>query len=215
MKIKWLGHSSFLFTSDGGTRILTDPYTPGRGLNYGQIREAADVVAVSHGHSDHNNVSSLTGKSVVLDKPGTTEIGGVKIQGFASYHDDSGGSQRGSNVIFRFDVDGVRLCHLGDLGHVLSDKEAAEIGAVDILLIPVGGLFTIDAGTATTVSRQLAAKVVVPMHYKNEKCLMPIGGVEEFLKGKASVNRVDSSEAQFVPSSLPTTPEIMILKPAL
>jgi L-ascorbate metabolism protein UlaG (beta-lactamase superfamily) len=215
VRIRWLGHSSFLITSDAGTKVLTDPYTPGRGLNYGPITEMPDVISVSHGHSDHNNISGVPGKATILDKPGKTEIRGIKIQAFASYHDETGGSQRGSNIVFCFDLDGVRICHLGDLGHVLGDKDVAEIGPVDVLLVPVGGFFTIDAKTAAEVSQRLSPKVIVPMHYKNDKCLMPIAGVEEFLRDKTSVVRSESSDAQFVLGRLPETPQILVLRPAM
>ncbi|HEY33616.1 MAG TPA: MBL fold metallo-hydrolase [Dehalococcoidia bacterium] len=213
MKIKWLGHASFLITLDNGTRIITDPYIVGSGLRYGEIKEAADVVTVSHDHFDHNNVASVGGNPQVVKGPG--EAKGIKFEGVPTYHDTSGGSERGNNTIFCMDIDGVRVCHLGDLGHPLSDQQVADIGKVDVLLIPVGGFFTIDAKVASEVCDKLNPRVIVPMHYKNEKCEFPISGVDDFLEGKGSVRKLDSSEAEFKAGELPAETEIIVLKPML
>jgi L-ascorbate metabolism protein UlaG (beta-lactamase superfamily) len=170
MKVKWLGHSSFLITADNGTKIITDPYTTNERLKYGDIKESADVVVVSHEHGDHNNVAAVKGKPQVVRGTGTKEVKNIKFEGVATYHDDSGGKQRGSNTVTCFLVDGVRVCHSGDLGHPLFDKEIKQIGKVDVLLLPVGGFFTIHAKVATEVVLKLGPKVVIPMHFKNEKC---------------------------------------------
>ena len=117
--------------------------------------------------------------------------------------------------MFCFEVDGIEVCHLGDLGHQLTDKQVADIGRVDILLIPVGGYYTIDAEVATEVCSKLSPKVIIPMHYKTGKCGFPIAGVDEFLRGKKNVNRLDSSEVEFKPAELPATTQVMVLEPAL
>ena len=213
MKIKWLGHSSFLITSDTGLKIITDPYFTGGDLSYGQIKESADIVIVSHDHADHNNVAAVQGNPKVVR--GTLEVKGIRFKAIPTYHDEAGGGQRGRNTIFCFEVDGIRLCHLGDLGHRLSDSQAAELGKIDILLIPVGGFFTIDARAATEVCNRLKPKVVIPMHYKTARCAYPITGVEEFLRGKKEVNRLDSSQVELKPGQLPATTKIIVLKPAL
>ena len=215
MKIKWLGHASFLITSDTGIKIITDPYTPGGfGLDYGEIKEAADIVTVSHEHGDHNNVATVRGNPEVVK--GVAEAKGLKFTGVPTYHDEAGGSQRGNNVIFCFEVDGIRVCHLGDLGHQLSEQQVAEVGKVDIVLVPVGGNFTIDAKVATEVCSKLAPKVIIPMHYQNERCSsFPVAGVEDFIKGKQGVTKLDSSEAEFKAGELPATTQIIVLKPAL
>jgi len=217
MKIKWLGHASFLVTSDAGTKIITDPYTPGGfGLNYGEIKESADIVTVSHGHGDHNNVAAVRGNPEVVKDTSTKEVKGIKFNGIPSYHDDAGGSKRGHNTIFCFEVDGIRVCHLGDLGHPLDDKAMADLGKVDIVLTPVGGNFTIDAKVATEVCRKLAPKVIIPMHYNNERCRnFPVAGVDEFIKGKTGVSQPNASEVDFKPGKLPATTQIIVLKPAL
>jgi L-ascorbate metabolism protein UlaG (beta-lactamase superfamily) len=213
MKIKWLGHAAFLITSDNSTRIITDPYETGGDLSYGQIAESADIVTVSHDHFDHRNVAAVGGSPQVVR--GTAEAKGIKFRGVQTYHDEAGGRQRGGNTIFCFEVDGVNVCHLGDLGHMLSDKQADELGKIDVLLIPVGGFFTIDARVASRVCDRLKPAVIMPMHYKNEKCAFAIAGVDEFLRSKSNVTRLDSSEVEFRAKEMPAGTRIIVLKPAL
>jgi L-ascorbate metabolism protein UlaG (beta-lactamase superfamily) len=215
MKVKWLAHASFLITSETGTKIITDPYNVGGGLSYGEIKESADVVTVSHEHGDHNNVAAVKGNPQVVKGAGAKEAKGIKFNGVPTYHDDAQGGQRGPNTIFCFEVDGIKVCHLGDLGHTLSDKEVAEVGKVDILLVPVGGFFTIDAKVATAVSSKLAPKVIIPMHFKTDKCAYPIATVDDFIKGKSGVTQPGASEVEFKRDRLPAATQIVVLKPAL
>ena len=213
MKVKWLGHASFLITSDSGTKIVTDPYAAGGGIKYGEIKESADIVTVSHEHFDHNNVASVGGNPAVVK--GDAEAKGIKFEGIATYHDTSEGKERGNNTIICFEVDGIRVCHLGDLGHPLSDKQVAEAGKVDIVLAPVGGFFTIDAKVASEVCSKLNPRVVIPMHFKNDKLDFPISGVDDFLQGKDEVSKLESSEAEFKAGQLPAATQIVVLEPAL
>jgi len=214
MKVKWLGQAAFLITTDAGIKIITDPYAPNEMLTYDEINESADIVTVSHDHFDHSNVAAVGGNPEVVK--GTAEVKGIKFSGISTYHDNVGGSQRGNNIIFCFEVDGIRVCHLGDLGHMLSDNQVAEIGKVDVLLIPVGGNFTIDAKGATEVSEKLAPKVIIPMHFRNERCpTFPVAGVDDFLEGKEGVTRLNASEAEFKQGELPATTQIIVLQPAL
>jgi len=215
VKIKYLGHAAFAITSNNGVKIITDPYTPAPDLTYGEINESADIVTVSHGHHDHNNVAAVKGNPEVVSRVGKSEIKGIEVRGVASYHDDTGGRRAGNNLIFCFEVDGVTVCHLGDLGHRLDDRQLKEMGRVDVLLIPVGGNYTIDAKVATEVCSQLKPRVIIPMHYKTAKGLPGISGVDGFLSGKANVSRPDSSQAEFKPGELPATGQIIVLKPAL
>ncbi len=215
MKIKWLGHASFLITSDTGAKLITDPYTTKENLTYGEIKESADIVTMSHDHLDHNNIAAIQGNPNVVSGAVTAEIEGIKLDGIPVYHDDAGGETRGPNTMFGIEVDGIRVCHLGDLGHLLSDKQVAELGRVDILLIPVGGFYTIDAKVATEVCNQLKPRIIIPMHFRNDKCAYPIVGVDEFLRGKKDVSRLDASEVEFKAGQLPTSTQIMVLKPAL
>jgi len=213
MKVKWLGHATFLITSDTGTKIITDPYTTNEMIKYGEIKESADIVTVSHDHHDHNNIAAVGGNPEVVR--GTTKAKGINFKGISVYHDASQGSQRGSNTIFCFEVDGVKVCHIGDLGHLLSDKEVAELGKIDVLFIPVGGFYTIEPPVASKVCDQLKPTVIIPMHFKNDKCDLPLAGVDEFLKGKKDVTRLDTSEVEFKTGELPDKTRIIVLKPAL
>jgi L-ascorbate metabolism protein UlaG (beta-lactamase superfamily) len=217
MKLKWLGHAAFLITSEKGVKIITDPFEPGTfGVDYGRIEDTADIVVVSHEHPDHNYIKGVPGSPQVVRGTGSHQVKGIEFTGIASYHDESGGSQRGPNNIFCFTVDGIRLCHLGDLGHQLSDKQIAAIGKVDVLLTPMAGNYTIDAAGAHRVVDQLQPRVVVPMHYQTDKCPnFQVSSVEPFLSGKTNVKRLDTSELEFKPDELPSATEIVVLKHAL
>lgn len=214
MKIKWLGHACFLITSRDGLRIITDPYAVGGGIKYAPVSEAADVVTVSHEHGDHSNVSAVQGKPETVRGAGATIARGIEFRGIATYHDAAGGQQRGPNTLFCFAVDDMKLCHLGDLGHSLSPGQVDEIGAVDVLFVPVGGFYTIDASVASQTIEQLKPRVVIPMHFRTARCEYPIGDAEDFVKGKKDVREVDGSEVEFRPDSLPASMEIVLLQPA-
>jgi len=218
MKIKWYGHAAFLITSDQGVKIITDPYESGAyggQLAYGKIKDQADIVLTSHDHADHNDTKSLPGSPQIVKGSGAKTVKGISIKGIPTYHDPSKGSERGTNTIFAFSVDGIDICHLGDLGHILSEKELAEIGPVDILLIPVGGYYTIDPKEATKVAEQIKPKVLIPMHFKTEKCGFPIAPVEDFLKGKLNLRRPKGSEVALEETTLPQQMEIVVLEHAL
>jgi len=214
VKIKWLGHASFLITCAGGITIITDPYKPDERLKYAPINESADIVTVSHGHGDHANVAAVKGSPTVVDRAGSHSVKGVPIKGVATYHDAEKGSQRGANVVFCMSVDGINICHMGDLGHAISEEQAREIGQVDVLLLPVGGLYTIDAGVADQVAGLLKPRVIIPMHFRNPKCDFPIADVEPFLKGKQNVKRSDASEVEFKKETLPAATQTIVLKSA-
>ncbi len=215
MKIKYLGHASFLITSDAGVRIITDPYETGGNFSYGEITESADIVTVSHDHLDHSNVAAVRGNPKVVRGIAPVEIKEIEFKGIPTYHDDAGGKLRGNNIVFCFEVDGIRLCHLADLGHQLSPQQVAELGTIDILLIPVGGFYTIDAKVATQVCNQLKPKVIIPMHWNNKWSFSKIASVDEFLREKEDVSRLDTSEVAFKQGELPPTTQIMVLKSAL
>jgi L-ascorbate metabolism protein UlaG (beta-lactamase superfamily) len=218
MKIKWYGHSAFLITSDQGVKIMIDPYEPGAfggQLSYGKIKDQVDIVLTSHDHADHNYTKDLPGTPQIVKGSGPKTAKGISMKGISTYHDPSQGSERGANTIFTLKIDNLQLCHLGDLGHLLSDKELAEIGPVDILLIPVGGFFTIDPKEATLVAEQIKPKILIPMHFKTAKCGFPIAPVEDFLKGKTNTKRPKASEATFDKATLPQQMEIVVLEHAL
>lgn len=215
MEVMWYGHAAFLITTGQGVKIITDPYKPGGGILYKAIPDEADIVTVSHEHSDHNYVEGLPGTPTVIKEAGKHEIKGIVVEGFLAYHDASHGTERGHNTIFTFDADGIRVCHLGDLGHVLNDQEVQQIGHVDVLLIPVGGFFTIDPEEATTVAYQLRPKLIFPMHVRTEKCTFPIEAVDAFLQGKKDVQKLDTSTFSFTKKELEAGLGIVVLQPAL
>lgn len=214
MKIKWCGHATFLITTTKGTKIVTDPYEPGGydgAMGYGSIPDEIDIAVVSHDHPDHNYVQGLKGKPRVVKGTGTHNVSGIEFKGVPAYHDTSQGKERGESTIFCFTVDNIRICHLGDLGHPLSTQEAAEIGEVDVLMIPVGGFYTIDAKVATEVVNSLSPRLVIPMHFKTEKCGFPITTVDDFLAGKTNAQRLDKSEIELTRDTLPASTEIYVL----
>ena len=212
MKIKWLGHASFLTTSKDNVKIINDPYTTGNGLNYKPINESADIVTTSHNHGDHNNAGIIKGNPKILKEPGVYVAKGIELKTVSAFHDEAGGGQRGNNLIFCFKVDGINLCHLGDLGHELTQQQISDLGVIDVLFIPVGGFFTIDAKQATEVAQAIKPKVIFPMHYKNSKVDFPIKDVDRFLKGKKNIRSVNSSEIEIRKENLPEEPEIVVLE---
>jgi L-ascorbate metabolism protein UlaG (beta-lactamase superfamily) len=213
MKIKHLAHAAFLITTDSGIRIITDPYETSQGLRHGEINESADIVTTSHEHGDHNNAKAVGGNPRVVKQ--SSEIKGIKIKAVATAHDDKDGSERGKNTVFCFEIDGMNVCHAGDLGHMLTDAQASAIGKVDVLMVPVGGFFTIDAATADKVGDKLKAKVIIPMHYNTDKMSFPIKGVEAFIEGKNNVTREGVSEIELTADSLPDSPQVIVLEPSL
>ncbi|MGQ9708557.1 MAG: MBL fold metallo-hydrolase [bacterium] len=218
MKIKWLGHSSFLITAEGGIRIITDPYVPGAydgAVGYGKITEKADVVTVSHEHADHNGVAELPGSPQILKGRGPFTVKGVRISGFDVFHDASRGRERGTNTVFLYELENLRVAHLGDLGHLPDDATIKAMGRVDVLLVPVGGVFTIDARQAARVVQLLNPKVVIPMHYKTVRLGFQIAGVDEFINLAPNPKRIGSSEVEITSSGLPKTGETWVLEPAL
>jgi L-ascorbate metabolism protein UlaG (beta-lactamase superfamily) len=218
MKLKWLGHSSFLLTAADGTTILTDPYQPNSSngtLRYSSYTEPVDIVTVSHEHSDHGYTKELVGKPTIVKWTGTYNAKGITIKGIATFHDVEKGRQRGNNIIFVITIDNLKICHCGDLGHVLSTTDITLIGPIDVLLIPVGGYYTIDAKDATEVINQLNPKIVIPMHFLTDKCSFPIKPVDEFLKGKTNYRKEQSSELEVTANTLSTKQEIIVLQHAL
>lgn len=179
MKIRYLGHSSFLLTGSTGTAIVTDPYDSS--IGYSMPKVEADAVTVSHHHYDHDNVKAVGGNPVILDKEQGYELPGVVINAVKSCHDNRGGALRGKNLIFKFRMDGLDVCHLGDLGEECSSGLIEAILPVNVLLIPVGGNYTIDAKTAKEYVDRLMPDVVIPMHYRCKGCGIDIGKVDEFI----------------------------------
>lgn len=182
MNIDWLGHSAFKLVESTGTTIIVDPFDE-KIVGYEMPKiEKADIVTCSHEHDDHNYVEKIGGNPTILKNEGAFEINGVHISSMKSFHDNHNGEHRGNNLIFKFRMDGVEICHLGDIGESCSIDICSQIGSVDILLIPVGGNYTIDAETAKEYVDLLMPDVVIPMHYKTRDCELDIDKVDAFLK---------------------------------
>jgi L-ascorbate metabolism protein UlaG (beta-lactamase superfamily) len=213
-KVQFLGQACFSIISGNRLKVITDPYTPGNSINYAPINEGADIVTVSHGHADHSNVAGVQGQPQVVRDVGVTYAKGMDIKGIATWHDDVKGAQRGANTVFVFAIDGVRYCHLGDLGHRLSPEQLAGIGQVDVVFIPVGGNFTIDAKMATEVCNDLKPRIVIPMHYKTAQVTLQLAPVDDFLKGKDNVRTLNTSTLEIRAGELPAVTTIMVLEPA-
>jgi L-ascorbate metabolism protein UlaG (beta-lactamase superfamily) len=194
MEIKYLGHASFLIKAKEG-KVVTDPFDPKIGLKY--PKQEADIVTVSHHHSDHNNVTQVGPSPLVLDWPGEFEKQGIRIFGFQSYHDKQKGAERGENVLYKIEAEGISILHCGDLGVIPNDDLIDEIGEVDILMVPVGGYYTIDSSEAVELIKKIDPSVVIPMHYGrtelNPETFGNLTPVSDFLKkmGIEGVEAVD------------------------
>jgi L-ascorbate metabolism protein UlaG (beta-lactamase superfamily) len=218
MKIRYLGHAAFLITTSDGKKIVTDPYEPGGfggAIGYGALTEPADFVTVSHDHADHNYVRMVPGSPQVIKGAGEARHGGILFRALTTHHDTSRGAERGGNVVRVIEADGIAVCHLGDLGHALAPEDATALGAIDVLLVPVGGTFTVDAKGATAIVNRLRPRIAIPMHYRTPKVGFDIGPVDDFLAGKDRVRRVDGSEVEVTREALPQPTEIVVLEPAL
>lgn len=178
MNLTYLGHSSFLLETGSGTRIVTDPYGA---IGFAFPPVSADIVTVSHGHYDHCNVRAVGGTPVVLTAEGTFKSGGVSICALPSFHDEARGMRRGRNLIFKFQADGVTVCHLGDIGEPCSADLIEKIGHADVLLLPVGGNYTVGPVRAKEYVERISPVLVIPMHYFTEGLQVDIDGVEPFL----------------------------------
>jgi L-ascorbate metabolism protein UlaG (beta-lactamase superfamily) len=206
--ITWLGLSCFRIRGSRAV-IITDPFPPGLGYTLG--KQTADIVTVSHPHPSHSYDKGINSEHRLVKGPGEYEISGVLILGIGTYHDSVKGQSRGKNTVYLMEIDGVNVCHLGDLGHVLSDEQVEEIGNVDVLLLPVGGVATINAAMAAEVMRKLEPKVVIPMHYKTEKLDRDLEPVDNFLKEMGLTQVEPRPKLNVSRSNLPLTTEVVVL----
>ncbi len=180
MTINWFGQSCFRLEAKEGS-ILIDPFGKETGLKPPRIKD--DIVLVTHGHADHSSVEDINPEAFLIKNPGEYEKKGIAIRGISSYHDKSEGKERGLNTIYVIKAEEMTICHLGDLGQEkLDDKQVEEIGDVDILLVPVGGNYTINAKEAVGVITQIEPKIVIPMHYKLKDLKIDLEGPEKFVK---------------------------------
>lgn len=213
MEIKSLGHSCLQVTGRK-VSVVIDPYQSGK-LGYNFPKVSADIVISTHGHDDHNNTKGVSGGPFVIDTAGEYEVKGVHVYGVRSWHDDEGGIKRGENIVYLIQIDGLNLVHLGDLGHKLESEQVEELNTVDILMIPTGGTYTINAETATEVLAQLEPYIVIPMHYQTKKLTgltQKLDGVEKFLDamGVENVRKVSSLKIKNR-GELPQETEVVVL----
>ncbi len=183
MIITWQGEACFKLQDKSGSEgvtFVTDPFHKDIGLKVPNFE--ADIVSISHDHDDHNNVKALRGNPFIIDWPGEYDYKGILVEGVASFHDDKEGSERGDNIIYRIEMDGISITHLGDLGHILNESQLEKIVGTDILLIPVGGKYTLDAKRAVEVVTQVEPRIIIPMHYKVPGLKLDIDGVDKFIK---------------------------------
>ena len=216
MRLRYYGHSSFLLEAVDGTRVIVDPYRSGSfngAIKLAPIADTADAVVASHAHDDHGAVDTIPGHPQAFVHPTSATVGGWKITGIDVAHDAEGGRSRGKNTIIVLDDGDVRLVHLGDLGHTLTSETVAAIGRVDVLLIPVGGHFTIDHAQAAEVVEALDPRIVIPMHYKAPKVDFPISGPEPFLATQAVVEHRATSSIQITRAALPAERVTYFLQP--
>ena len=179
MDVTWLGHGCFRLRGRGAA-VVTDPYPPAIGLKLSRMD--AEVVTVSHEHDNHNYTQVVREGAYEIHGPGEYEVAGVSVIGIPTYHDDSKGAKEGRNTVYLIEIDDVRVCHLGDLGHKLDDAEAEAVATPDVLLVPVGGRSAINGAQAAEVVRQLEPRYVVPMHYAIPGLKVELDPIDRFLK---------------------------------
>lgn len=214
MDIYWYGQACIKLKGKNAS-LIVDPFDPEFvGIKLPKDL-SSDIVLVTHGHPDHNNskaVTALEGSPMVFDKPGEYEANGVVITGIPSFHDNTSGSERGLNIIFHIMFDGLNLVHLGDLGQSkLTEEQLAQIGQTDILFIPVGSIFTIDAKVAAEIVSELEPKIIIPIHYKIPGLKFELEGVEGFLKEMGAENVIVVPKLTISKEKLPEEPQVIVL----
>jgi L-ascorbate metabolism protein UlaG (beta-lactamase superfamily) len=209
MLLHWYGHACFLIASEK-TTIMTDPFN--EKVGYPLPEDAPDYVTVSHDHYDHSSVGLVNGSPQVKKSLNLETLGDIAVRGVSTFHDTEQGTARGTNTVFIFEHDGVRICHLGDLGHVLTDDQAAEIGEIDVLLIPVGGVYTVEGQTACAIVQKLTPKVIVPMHFRTRDLAFNLGPVDGFCQSFQNVIHTGQCSLNITPATLPKTPQVLVLE---
>jgi len=180
MKIDWLGHSCFKVTLKSGTVILFDPFDST--IGYVQQEVEADIVVISHDHRDHNDLSHVKGDFEVVQTAGVHEFEELTLTGIKTWHDHNDGAERGDNLAFLLNVNGLRLCHMGDVGSVPSKEVLEQLKGIEVLLVPVGGNYTVDACEALVIIDAISPNIIIPMHFKTPQCNLKIAPLYDFLE---------------------------------
>ncbi len=214
MDITYLGHSSFKIKGKTAT-VVTDPFSSEM-VGFKFPKTEADIITVSHQHQDHNNISLVEGNPFIISAPGEYEVKGVSIFGYQSFHDSRSGAEKGENIIYVIEAEGLRICHLGDLGSAISPKTLEEISEIDVLMIPVGGEVTIDQHEAADLVSQIEPKIILPMHYRvsgiNEKVFGGLKTVEDFLKEMGTLSPEKLDKLSLAKDKLPEEMKIVLLE---
>jgi L-ascorbate metabolism protein UlaG (beta-lactamase superfamily) len=210
MEITWYGQACFRLRSRG-LSVVTDPYGPEIGLKLPRL--TSTIVTVSHAHADHNNVNAVKGSPYVISEPGEYEIEGIFVIGVSTYHDAKQGQERGRNTAYLIEFEGLTICHLGDLGHTLNQEQAEQLSSADILMVPVGGKYTITGSKAVEVVGQLEPKIVIPMHYKVPGLEAPLETASRFLKEMATEPPEKLEALTITKSQLPEQTRVVLLEP--
>ena len=208
MEITWYGRACFRLRGRDAT-VITDPCPPATGFVAG--RHEVDLLTISHDHADHSYTRSIVPR-MTLTRPGEYEISDLLVTGIRSFHDGSGGTERGPNTIFSIEIDGVHVCHLGDLGHLLTEEQLSDLGRVDVLLVPAGGRWTLTPTEAAEVVTQVGARLVIPMHFATDGASTDLLGPEEFLHEMAVSDPVRQPKAVVTPSSVPDETQVVVLE---
>lgn len=211
MEISYLGHSSFLVKTKTG-KLVTDPV--GKAAGFNSLKTEPDAVTISHDHFDHNDLSLIGGAPLIINGPGEYEIKGFSITGIPSWHDALQGKIRGKNTIYLIEAEEIKLCHLGDQGTALNEEQTALLEGVDILFVPVGGVFSLDAKTAWQVTQALSPRLVIPMHYKtsdHNQEFAKLAGVGDFVK-ETSLEPKKEKKLPVNKLNLPEETELVILE---
>lgn len=209
MEITWYGRACFRLKGREAT-VITDPCPPSTGFVAG--KHDVDLLTLSHDHADHTYTRSITA-GLTLKRPGEYEFHDLLVTGIGSFHDAVGGQERGRNVIFSFEVDGVHIAHLGDLGHLLSEEQLTELGPIDVLLVPAGGTFTVTPAEAAEVVSQISPKIVIPMHFRVDDASSDLLPADKFLQEMAVAEPIRQPKAVVTPSSLPDETQVILLDP--
>jgi L-ascorbate metabolism protein UlaG (beta-lactamase superfamily) len=208
LDINWLGHSCFRIKGKEAV-LVTDPYDSNTGYPINKTK--ADIVTVSHSHPGHSNLDMIDGEYKTVKGPGEYEIKGVFVTGIPVYHDQSDGEERGKSNIYVIEIDGLTICHMGDIGHTLSSKIIEDIGNIGIMLLPVGGLSTVDSNIASEIVRAMSPRIVIPMHYKTPAISWPLEPVEKFLK-KLGINEfVPQPKLSITRSTFTESTQVIVL----
>ena len=208
MEITWLGHSCFRLRGREAA-VVTDPCPPSTGYSIGRLN--ADIVTVSHAHEHHAYLRAIAGTPVVLEGPGEYEVHGAFVTGIATYHDDKKGAVRGRNIAFVIEMEEVRVCHLGDLGHTPTADQVEELSGVDVLLVPVGGDSTLDGPAAAEVVNLLEPRLVIPMHYRTETTKDGLEPPDRFLKEMEAKAAEPLAKLTVTRANLPHEAQVVLL----